>query len=103
MVAIVSGSSLGLSLGSLRTLGQQGVFGSAAQGRSGEQAYVNVATGNLVLQHRDELLSGRGLDIERVALDRVTDEDGRQIKATSLEGTRTLNREEIERILETDL
>ncbi|WP_017761567.1 RHS repeat domain-containing protein [Pseudacidovorax intermedius] len=63
MVAIVSGSSLGLSLGSLRTLGQQGVLGSAEQGRSGEQAYVNVATGNLVLQSRDEFVAGRGLDV----------------------------------------
>ena len=63
MVAIVSGNSLGLSLSSLATLGQRGQLGTAGQGRSGEQAYVNVATGNLVLQTRDELLLGRGLDI----------------------------------------
>jgi YD repeat-containing protein len=62
MVAIVSGSSLGLDLGSMRTLGQQGVFGSADTGRNGEQALVNVATGNLVLQSRDDLLVARGND-----------------------------------------
>ncbi|QGW82230.1 Ig-like domain repeat protein [Variovorax paradoxus] len=62
MVAIVSGNSLGLSLGSQATLGQRGQTGTAGQGRSGEQAYVNAATGNLVLQTRDELLLGRGPD-----------------------------------------
>ncbi|MDP9933603.1 Ig-like domain repeat protein, partial [Variovorax paradoxus] len=62
MVAIVSGNSLGLSLSSLATLGQRGQVGMAGQGRSGEQAYVNAATGNLVLQTRDELLLGRGPD-----------------------------------------
>ncbi|MBA2964196.1 MULTISPECIES: LysM peptidoglycan-binding domain-containing protein [Ramlibacter] len=60
MVAIVSGSSLGLDLGSMRTLGQQGVLGSANTGRNGEQALVNVATGNLVLQSRDDRLMARG-------------------------------------------
>ncbi|WP_399678705.1 Ig-like domain repeat protein, partial [Xenophilus sp.] len=66
MVAIVSGSSLGLGLSSMATLGQRGALGSLWQGRSGEQAYVNVATGNLVLQNRDELLLGRGLDVVSV-------------------------------------
>jgi YD repeat-containing protein len=63
MVAIVSGNSLGLSLSSLTTLGQRGLVGSAGQGRSGELAYVNAATGNLVLQNRDEFLLGRGPDV----------------------------------------
>ncbi|QSI29786.1 hypothetical protein GNX71_09405 [Variovorax sp. RKNM96] len=63
MVAIVSGNSLGLSLSSLTTLGQRGLVGSAGQGRNGELAYVNAATGNLVLQNRDELLLGRGPDV----------------------------------------
>ncbi|RYF36987.1 MAG: RHS repeat protein, partial [Comamonadaceae bacterium] len=62
MVAIVSGNSLGLELGSLRTLDPGGVFGSAATGRSGEQVYVNAANGNLVIQDRDEVLAGRGDD-----------------------------------------
>lgn len=66
MVAIVSGNSLGLSLSSLATLGQRGVLGSSAQGRSGEQSFVNVANGNLVLQDFDDKLVGRGLDISVV-------------------------------------
>ena len=65
MVAIVSGNSLGLSLTSLATLGQRGVHGDAATaGGSNEMAYVNAATGNLVLQTRDELLMGRGLSVD---------------------------------------
>jgi len=66
MVAIVSGNSLGLSLGSLATLGGRGGVGSAQQGRNGESAYVNVANGNLVLQDLDDRLVGRGLDIATV-------------------------------------
>jgi len=62
MVAIVSGNSLGLNLTSLATLGQRGSIGGSAQGRSGEAVYVNVATGNLVLQDRDDYLASRGLD-----------------------------------------
>src|SRR5688572_11393233 len=62
MVAIVSGNSLGLSLSSFGTLGSSGVFGNALQGRGSQFAYVNAATGNLVLQNRDELLVSRGLD-----------------------------------------
>ena len=63
MVAIVSGNALGLSLGSLAVLGARGLVGSAGGGRNGEQAYVNAATGNLVLRDRDETLLGRGLDV----------------------------------------
>ena len=66
MVAIVSGNSLGLSLGSMATLGQRGVWGEATQGRSGERAYVNAATGNLVLQTRDEYVAGSGQDLVSV-------------------------------------
>ncbi|KQV92819.1 calcium-binding protein [Rhizobacter sp. Root1221] len=63
MVAIVSGNTLGVSLTSLATLGQRGgLSGSAGQGRSGELVYVNAASGNLVLQNRDDLLAGRGRD-----------------------------------------
>jgi hypothetical protein len=62
MVAIVSGNSLGLELTSLGTLGSQGLWGSASQGNNGEQVYVNAATGNLVVQRRDEFLASRGLD-----------------------------------------
>ena len=64
MVAIVGGNALGLNLGSLSTLGQRGAYGSALTGRNAEQAYVNAATGNLVLQDRDEMLRGQGLSVE---------------------------------------
>lgn len=63
MVAIVSGNSLGVSLTSMNTLGQRGAQGVATQGRNGEQAYVNVFSGNLVLQDRDDLLVNHGIDI----------------------------------------
>ncbi|WP_390342926.1 hypothetical protein ACFJIS_21260 [Variovorax boronicumulans] len=63
MVAIVSGNSLGLSLTSLGTLGQRGVLGTAGQGRNGEQAFVNIANGNLILQDFDDKLVARGADI----------------------------------------
>lgn len=62
MVAIVSGNSLGLNVTSQATLGTQGLYGNAAGGRNQEQGYVNIATGNLVLQNQDELLLGRGPD-----------------------------------------
>lgn len=63
MVAIVSGNSLGLSLTSLATLGQRGTFGTSSGGNSGEQAFVNVFNGNLVVQDTDEELKARGLDV----------------------------------------
>jgi YD repeat-containing protein len=62
MVAIVSGNSLGLELTSLGTLGSRGLWGSSGQGNSGEQVYVNAATGNLVVQHKDDFLASLGLD-----------------------------------------
>src|SRR5712691_5710460 len=66
MVAIVSGAGLGLSNGSLNVLGPQGALGQANQGRAGEGVYVNAATGNLVVQNRDEVVIGRGLDLSLV-------------------------------------
>lgn len=63
MVAIVSGNSLGLNLSSLAVLGAGGQIGTAAQGRGGEGTYVNVSTGNLVLQNLDGLLMGVGNDV----------------------------------------
>ena len=62
MVAIVSGSSLGVSLTSMAT-GQNGLTGSAALGRHGQQIFVNTANGNLVLQNSDDHLVGKGLDL----------------------------------------
>ncbi|HEX7649479.1 MAG TPA: DUF6531 domain-containing protein, partial [Noviherbaspirillum sp.] len=51
-----------MNLASLAGLGQ----GKAAQGQSGEGAYVNLATGNLVLQDRDDRLMGPGASVELV-------------------------------------
>ena len=62
MVAIVSGNSLGLELTSAGVLGNQGLWGSAGQGNGGEQVFVNAATGNLVVQRRDEFLASHGPD-----------------------------------------
>lgn len=59
MVAVVSGSGLGL-------FGTTGGLGSAATGRGGERVFVNTATGNLVIQGVDETLSARGLDLALV-------------------------------------
>jgi YD repeat-containing protein len=61
MVASVDGNSLGLGNSSLNTLDLQ--RGDAATGRNGEAVYVNAATGNLVVQHLDELLVGLGPDL----------------------------------------
>ncbi|HET8748663.1 MAG TPA: hypothetical protein VFM98_23920, partial [Ramlibacter sp.] len=62
MVAIVSGIRPGLELSSREVLGQAGVAGNATEGRNGQGVHVNVATGMLVLQSRDELLVSRGED-----------------------------------------
>ena len=60
MVGIVSGNTLGLELGSLATLGRQGLIGDSAVGHAGERAWVNVASGDLVVQDADESLAGVG-------------------------------------------
>ena len=64
MVAIVAGSSLGVSLTSLATIGKDGsenLWGSI--GRGAEQVFVNSETGNLVVQGQDEYVAARGTDI----------------------------------------
>jgi len=80
MVAVVSGNSLGLELTSLGALGRQGLWGTPGQGRSGEQVYVNAASGNLVVQRRDALLAGVGPDAVALrtynSLGRLDDDNG---------------------------
>ena len=66
MAAIVSSDALGLATSSLATLGPRTAAGNAAQGRGTERVYVNVASGNLVLQDVDERLVGAGLTVEGV-------------------------------------
>ncbi|KVT75692.1 hypothetical protein WT25_02040 [Burkholderia territorii] len=43
-------------------MGSRGVLGNAAFGQTGEQVYVNAANGNLMLQDRDQLLLGQGIN-----------------------------------------
>ena len=67
MVAVISGNSLGLLNSSLNVLGtNQGVSGVAASGRNGEGVFVNAATGNLIIQRHDDMMIGRGTDIDTV-------------------------------------
>ena len=63
MVAHISGNNLGLDLTSFKTLGQQAAVGQAALGSNQENAYINIATGNLVVQRLDEVLISKGLDV----------------------------------------
>ncbi|MBC7380453.1 MAG: RHS repeat protein, partial [Burkholderiaceae bacterium] len=61
MVALISGKNLGLADSSQKVLGL--TQGDPTVGRSGEKAWVNVASGNLLVQQQDENLVGQGLDI----------------------------------------
>jgi YD repeat-containing protein len=63
MVAIVSSNGLGLFNASNNILGNLGLLGDGTLGQAGGQAYVNAATGNLVLQFQDEELSGVGANL----------------------------------------
>ncbi|MGU7783235.1 LysM peptidoglycan-binding domain-containing protein [Burkholderia sp. PU8-34] len=61
MVSIVTGNGLGLQASSALGLGDNGKLGSASFGQTGEQIYVNAATGNLIVQDRDQMLLGQGV------------------------------------------
>ncbi|MCO7227563.1 DUF6531 domain-containing protein, partial [Pleionea sp. CnH1-48] len=58
MTGIITAQGLGLLDASLNVSGQRGL------GPSGEQAVVNAATGNLILQRRDEILTGVGVNAQ---------------------------------------
>jgi len=60
MVAVIAGNGLGLLGTSLQQLGLS-LNGQPGLGQSGGSQYVNVATGNLVLQGQDERLIEQGL------------------------------------------
>jgi YD repeat-containing protein len=62
MVAIVTGTGLGLQRSSAWVLGSAGQLGDATFNRYGENVTVNGATGNLVIQRTDEILIGKGPD-----------------------------------------
>lgn len=66
MAAIISGNGLGLLNTSLNNVGGQGVSGNGSFGQAGGQAYVNIATGNLVIQTLDQRLAAIGQDIAPV-------------------------------------
>ena len=66
MVAIVSGAGLGLFDTSANQLNGAGALGTGTLGQAGGKGYVNVASGNLILQFNDETLSGSGADIRHL-------------------------------------
>ncbi|WNO11314.1 hypothetical protein [Teredinibacter sp. KSP-S5-2] len=63
MVAVITGAGLGLLDSSVTQSRGAGVVGDGSLGRSDGIAYVNLATGNLVLQVSEQTLSGSGADI----------------------------------------
>src|SRR5688572_16412434 len=64
MVSVVGGAGLGLSNTSRELAGAAAGLGEAALGRGPERVTLNAATGNLVVQSRDEFLAAAGSDIE---------------------------------------
>jgi len=62
MSAVISGNGLGLFNGSASQIGT-GLGGGARLGQGRDNQYVNIATGNLLLQSQDEQLLFRGMSI----------------------------------------
>ncbi|WP_046655866.1 putative Ig domain-containing protein [Lysobacter capsici] len=62
MSAVISGNGLGLFNGSASQIGT-GLGGGARLGQGKDNQYVNIATGNLLLQSQDEQLLFRGMTI----------------------------------------
>ena len=97
MVAIVTSNGLGLEKSSAKVLGGAGQLGSASLGRANDGVTVNAATGNLLIQNRDELLIGAGVDVSvnrtYNSLGQFTDDNGdnwrlsNQRKITNITGT----------------
>lgn len=64
MVSVVTSAGAGLVNSSRDVLGAVGELGNSATGRAGERITVNAASGNLVVQGRDEYLVGVGPDVD---------------------------------------
>ena len=97
MVTVVAGSGLGLFNTNLNQLNGVGAIGNGQLGRTQGSSFVNVATGNLLLQFNDQTLSARGADIRQLrtynSLGNTTDGDNDRWrwlgeKRVRLEGTR---------------
>ncbi len=61
MVAVVTGTGLGLERSSGWVIGSRGMLGDPGYNRFGENVTVNAATGNLILTRTDEILLGKGV------------------------------------------
>ncbi|THB75563.1 MAG: RHS repeat protein, partial [Gammaproteobacteria bacterium] len=62
MASIIVGNDLGVQNSSLNKIGANNLDGLGTSGKTGEQVFVNAATGNLVIQNVDENLVGAGID-----------------------------------------
>ncbi|WP_423607144.1 hypothetical protein [Sphingomonas sp. MS122] len=80
MVAIFTGLGSGFERGSAAQLGGAGLLGASLLGRTGQQMFLNAATGNLMVQQQDEFLVGLGSDVAigrtYNSLGNLTDENG---------------------------
>ena len=75
MASVITGDQLGLQLST-----QTGIGGRSGIGQANIDTFVNTATGNLVLQRQDQLLTGHGRDFEVLrtynSLGQLTDDNG---------------------------